>query len=153
MPAILQDPEVLVGLVSLIVVVVLAYAGFVANQKRERRSHTLNVLIQFSTSETLGKADRAAAQILEAGTLLPSELPDDQEATLMQLLDHYELVATAYNTGILDRPTVRHVRGGAMRRAFRLCEPYIRAHRDRLQRPELYLNLEKATRHMAKGKT
>lgn len=142
---ILEHSEAAVGLLSLIVIVVSAYAGFKVNQRRERRSHTLNVFMQFSTNENLAEADAMLAERLS--TEEPIREPETPElgAALMQMLDHYELIATAYRLGILDRVAVRHLRGGAMCRAYRLAEPYILDRREGLVRPELYGDLEVAT--------
>lgn len=142
---VLAHSEALVGLLSLILVLVTAYGGFRMNQLRERRSHTLNVLVLFSTNEVLAEADRVVAGRLAQPQPITNDIEPEFDRHLMHILDHYELIATSFKLGILDKTTVAHLRGGAMKRLYRMAEPYIITRRDMLERPELYKQLEDVT--------
>lgn len=107
-------------------------------RKAERRNQTLSVLLSLESIERLAVADRKFAKWIKTGHKFDGEtIGTEEESTVIDLLDFYEMVCTSIFMGNLDYKVTSHLRGGPMEGAYRVCENYIGQTRARLSRPEV----------------
>lgn len=124
-----------------------------------KRMYTFDILGDLSENGDLSDANFAMVQLINAKArigvdslnnpiiLNAHELPDEiiskimlTDENLVNLLNFYELIGTAYVNHTLDKALVLHVRGGPMSRAYDACEPYIISRRNSLGADSLYSN-------------
>lgn len=128
--------------------VLLALLIFViqSRQRRaqDRRNHTLNILLSLESIDRLSVADRQFARWIKADHRFETdELSEDDENTVIDLLDFYEMICTSIFMENLDYKVTDHLRGDPMNSAYRVSAGYIRERRKRIGRTNLYENLEK----------
>lgn len=131
--------------------VVVALLTWVVSQVRDRRarkaSHTADFLAQLLTNDALAEANLNVVMMIDAGEPIdPKALDRDTERHILRLLNYYEYVCSFYYEGVLDKKLVNELRGGPMRRAFRVLEGVIAAWRDQANAPKLFEYLERYAR-------
>lgn len=130
--------------VSILVAAGLGLLGFVYNHKTRQRALTVELLGHFSINDRIASANFTMSKLInEKEVLNGSEIEDDVDQHVLDLLNYYEFLATSYQQGALDKDVITHVRGGAMSRAFDVCAQYIEDRRRSLDAPNLYQNYEK----------
>jgi len=140
MPANFTD---ILTVLSLIVAIVFGIIGYRQNQISQKKSHTVNLLENFSTNETLAASDFKMTRLINGDRKLDGyEIDDETDGHVINLLDYYEFLTTSYVHGVVNRDVLLHVRGGAMSRAYFVCEKYIEDRRKMLNAPNLYKNYE-----------
>jgi hypothetical protein len=146
-------------IIPVITVVTLAVAGFITNQRRERREFTQRLMATVLEQEHLAHADYLIYQFMmqahgpEADgpprKCPVKDLQDTLQEAIRMTLNYYQMVAASFQRGILDRKFVLRVRGAYMRRLFLYFEDHINETRRGLGRPELYRELEILVRREA----
>ena len=133
----------LLTFVSIMVAIVFGIIGYRQNQLAQKKSHTVNLLENFSSNETLATADFQMTRLINNDKKLDGyEIEDETDSYVINLLDYYEFLATSYIHGVLNQDILLHIRGGAMSRAHFVCEKYIDDRRKMLNAPNLYRNYE-----------
>ncbi|HEX2191481.1 MAG TPA: DUF4760 domain-containing protein [Longimicrobiaceae bacterium] len=139
--------EVIVGAVSIVVSVLIAVWSVLATHRKDRSvqqiAHTANILANLSTSERLAESSYQLTRLINAGaTVSMSGIDPATEAHVVDVLDYYEFLCDLYENGIVNRGTVREIRGQLMKRTWTICEPYIMETRE-LQGRRVYSGLER----------
>ena len=133
----------LLTFLSILVAIIFGVIGYRQNQLAQKKSHTVNLLENFSSNETLATSDFKMTRLINSDKKLDGyEIEDDADSYVINLLDYYEFLSTSYVHGVLDREILLHIRGGAMSRAYFVCEKYISDRRKILNAPNLYRNYE-----------
>ncbi len=130
-----------------------------------KRMYTFDLLSDLSENGQLANANYAMVRLINAGALVGADengMPiitnkdkikprvlenlrvDDRE--LVDLLNYYELIGSAYANNVLDKDLVLQVRGGPISRAYDLCQGYIDARRASLGGENLYENMQLVAR-------
>ncbi|WP_420405503.1 DUF4760 domain-containing protein [Nisaea sp.] len=128
--------------------VLLALFIFVlqSRQRRaqDRRNHTLNILLSLESVDRLSSADRRFARWIKTNHRFTNDdISEEDENTIIDLLDFYEMICTSIFMENLDFKVTDHLRGDPMNAAYTVCTGYIRERRKRIGRANLYENLEK----------
>lgn len=128
---------------SILVAIYFGVIGFRQNKLAQKKSHTVNLLENISTNETLASSDFKMSRLINSKKVLSGyEVDDKLDRYVINLLDYYEFLATSYIEGVLDQEIILHIRGGAMSRAHKVCKQYIIDRREMLGAPDLYKNFE-----------
>lgn len=127
---------------SILVAIGLGIVGYLHARHLSRRSHTVTLLSMISSSDRIANSEFSMTRLINSGTRLDGAIDDETDRFVINLLDFYEFLATSWACGSVDGDILLHVRGGAMSRAFDVCERYISDRRQSLQAPNLYKNLE-----------
>ena len=129
-----------VGLIALATFLI----GYIQNRNAERRRQTLDFLLTINNEE--GPVHRSAMKmsaLISSGIELEDDNVDKEtDRVLIELLDFYDLVADSALRRIVDREMIITHLGGRMRSAYIITEKYIKARRERLDRPGLYRPFE-----------
>lgn len=131
---------------SISVLLALLIFAIQSRQRRaqDRRNHTLNILLSLESIDRLSVADRRFARWIKADHRFENdELGEEDENTIIDLLDFYEMICTSIFMENLDYRVTDHLRGDPMNSAYKVCAGYIRKRRRRIGRTNLYENLEK----------
>ncbi len=126
-----------------------------------KRMYTFDLLGDLSENGDLANANYAMVQLINAdarigadengkpvitnGDEIESSLFEDlqvDDRELVALLNYYELIGSAYASGVLDKDLVLQVRGGPISRAYEVCQAYIDARRTSLGAGNLYQNMQ-----------
>jgi len=122
---------------SLLVGVALAVIGFVQNRQVERRQRTVELIAALQNTDTLSAADGWMADRISRAEPVHDDVPKADDQQVITLLDYYEFLCILTERGHLDGDLLADLREPAMRRAFEICEPYVRVRRERVG-TELY---------------
>lgn len=150
----------LISAISLLIGVATLFIGLVTwvitqlmEWQARKATHTADFLSQLSTNESLSESHFKIAQISDAaGRLDPSSIDEDTERHVTRLLNFYEYMSVFYYHGVLDHALVRELRGGPVRRTFRVCEELILEWRRRLAAPKLFEYLERLAKEVTPPK-
>lgn len=143
------DPEISAALFTGILIVVLAISGFVVNQRRIKRNHTINFISSFSSDPFIVRADYMVHKFcLEGDPLDFDKQEEDVHLNIRSLLTFYELLAHTYHENMVDRKTVAKFRGRAMYEAYKILRGYIGSIRKKLGRDGIYSDYETLVREL-----
>jgi hypothetical protein len=138
-----NDPIQLGTLLSICSGIALAVIGFVRTRLQDRKRYTLGVLMGYSQSTELLKALHAlrehAALSRAAGQC---KVDAGLEEHLAVVLPHFQSIALAAKSGLLDRDIILSARYGSMQSIWESYGPYIEGKRRAFNRPLLYAELE-----------
>lgn len=138
-----------VTMVSVMVAVVFGIVSVRQNKKMQRRELTVQMLGNFSLNEILAVSDNRMAMLIKNNTRLDGTTIDDQtDGHVINMLDYYEFLCVSCQQKVLDVETVIYIRGGAMSRAYDVCEQYIKDRRKALAHPDLYASFEHMVCHI-----
>lgn len=136
------EPIQLGTLVSICSGIALAVVGFVRTRLEDRRRYTLGVLMGYSQSTELLRAlhfvrEHAARRPTQTG-----EVDGAVAEHLAIILPHFQSIALAAKSGLLDRDIILSARYGTMQAIWAAYGAYVRAQRTELNRPLLYIELQ-----------
>lgn len=141
------SPEITVGGLftglSVVVAFVLGVVGYLWSRKSTIRTHTIDLLVNLSTNERLAEANFEMTRLINEGVAIDGySIDDETDRYVIDILNYYEFLATAWDMDALNDEALLHIRGGAMSRAFDVSETYIVDRRESLDAPELYGKFE-----------
>ncbi|MEM0929510.1 MAG: DUF4760 domain-containing protein [Pseudomonadota bacterium] len=94
-------------LLTAVLALILAIFGYINNQRRQRRTQTLDLMLEFSRNEHLTRMARLIDARFLSGETITNDSLDEQEAEdISTLMVSLEYLAFAYNTGTVDRNSV-----------------------------------------------
>lgn len=99
------------------------------NEWGERRRTTIDLLANFSISDSLSESDAVVARRLVEGSPIGPDVEFDFDQHLMQILDYYEFLCRSAYMGALDRRTLAVTRRNAIRLLRDRSRPYVEARR------------------------
>jgi hypothetical protein len=127
----------------------LAVVGFVRTRVEDRKRYTLGVLMGYSHSIELLRSLHAVREYAAGGTQVDGKIDDAVADHLAIVLPHFQSIALAAKSGLLDREIILSARYGSMKAIWASYGPYVRAKRVELDRPLLYVELEEFLRENA----
>jgi hypothetical protein len=137
-------------LLSLCSGIALAVIGFVRTRLEDRKRYTLGVLMGYSQSTELLKMlhhIRQHAARIKAGA--EHRVDDAMAEQLAVVLPHFQSIALAAKSGLLNRDIIVSARYGTMKTIWDAYGPYVKSQRIELGRPLLYVELEEFLRDNA----
>ncbi len=139
-------------LISAIVVLIVAGAGFLTNQRREKREFTQTLLGRVLSDEHLARADFLIHQYMvdchKKGMptcctgISADDLPAELQEAIRMTMNYYQQIAISCQSGILDHHFVLQVWGVHIHRTVTFFLDYIEEMRRDSDRPALYAELE-----------
>ena len=129
------EPIQLGTLLSICSAIGLAVVGFVRTRLEDRRRYTLGVLMGYSQSTELLKALHVVREHR-------GEVDGAIAEHLAIILPHFQSIALAAKSGLLDRDIMIGARYGTMQAIWKRYGRYVADLRDQLERPLLYVELE-----------
>lgn len=126
---------------SVIVAVVFGVATVLQLRQSQRRQHTVELITNFQSTETLAAADGWMADRIASGRPVGADATGIEFHHAMTILDYYEFLSALGARGIIDSRLLLRLRGGTMRRCFDVCGEYIEHRRSKVG-TELYRNFE-----------
>jgi hypothetical protein len=136
------EPIQLGTLLSMCSAIVLAVVGFVRTRMEDRRRYTLGVLMGYSQSTELLKALHFVREYAARREPNDGQVDDAVAEHLAIILPHFQSIALAAKSGLLDRDIILSARYGTMKGIWEAYGAYVRAKRVQLNRPLLYIELE-----------
>jgi len=129
---------------SLLIAVVTFAASFLSKRRTDRLTRTLDfVRTIYEHDGPIRQANLELALWLSVEKNLdPDSLTEEDEKTLIGLIDYFDLIADSANRGIVDPEMIAIHLGGKMRSVYRQVENYIKSRREMLKRPGIYKPLE-----------
>jgi hypothetical protein len=130
--------------------IILAVFGFVRTRMQDRQRYTLGMLMGYSHSTELLRAlhsvrEHAARSKAQGECTVDAALAEH----LAIILPHFQSIALAAKSGLLDRDIILSARFGSMKTIWETYGSYVRAKRLELDRPLLYVELEEFLRENA----
>jgi hypothetical protein len=143
-----MDTTIQLGtLLSICSGIILAVFGFVRTRLQDRKRYTLGVLMGYSQSTELLKSLHYVREHAVRTKMLSDAKVDDAMAEhLAIILPHFQSIALAAKSDLLDRDIILSARYGSMNAIWENYGPYIREKRRELNRPLLYVELEEFLR-------
>jgi hypothetical protein len=127
--------------------IALAVIGFIRTRLEDRKRYTLGVLMGYSQSTELLKmmhhVREHAANIKAGGEC---QVDDVMAERLAVVLPHFQSIALASKSGLLNRDIIISARYGTMKTVWDCYGPYVKSQRIALNRPLLYVELEEFLR-------
>lgn len=134
---------------SILVAAVFGVATVLQLRQTQRRQHTIGLLTNFQSTESLNAADMWMAQRIATRLPIDDDLSPDDRRHVIAMLDYYEFLASLALRGFIDVPLLVELRCGAMRRSLHICWDYIMRCREEIG-AELYRSLEIFVREHAR---
>ena len=122
---------------------VLAGVGFLRARLEDRKRYTLGVLMGYSQSTELLRMlhhIRTHAARVKAGE--KCTVDEAMAERLAVVLPHFQSIAMAAKSGLLNRDIIISARYGTMLTIWECYEPYVKVQREELGRPLLYVELQ-----------
>ena len=139
-----------IQLLSICSGIVLAFIGYIRTRLEDRKRYTLGVLMGYSQSTELLKmlhhVREHAARIKAGGEC---KVDDATAERLAVVLPHFQSIALAAKSGLLNRDIIISARYGTMKTVWECYAPYVKSQRVELGRPLLYVELEEFLRDNA----
>ncbi|THV37161.1 DUF4760 domain-containing protein [Glycomyces buryatensis] len=126
---------------SVMVAVVFGATTVLQVRQSQRRQHTVDLITNFQSTETLAAADMWMAERIAAGRPVDADVTPDESLHAITILDYYEFLSMLGARGIIDVRLLLELRGGTMKRCFDTCRGYIE-HRQAQVGDELYRYFE-----------
>lgn len=144
---ILAHSEALATLLSVMVAIAAGWSGFAVSQRRQRRQHTVSIVLSLITNLHLMSANNLLnMRIGENRPIRRDELSAEELFDVLMILSFYEFLAIAYFKKELDRSIIHEQRRSGIRDGFRVLSEFIEERRMTLRRPRLYRNFEQLAR-------
>jgi len=138
-----KDLDILTSM-SILIAVFTFLVSHRSKNNSDRRRNTLDFL--FSVMKDQGNICQAnlqfASWILEGKVFENDNIDKNDDMTIIQLIDFYDLISDAAMENIIDKKMIILHLGGRMRSAHKIVEKYISARRNRLNRYNLYKPFE-----------
>ena len=146
-----MDTTIQLGtLLSICSGIALAVVGFVRTRMEDRKRYTLGVLMGYSHSTELLKSLHSVREHAARSRVQGECKVDDALAGhLAIILPHFQSIALAAKSGLLDRDIILSARYGSMKWIWDNYGPYVRTKRLEFGRPLLYAELEEFLRENA----
>lgn len=142
----------LIAAASVIVAAVTWFISQARDRERRQIAHSADLIATISAHEHLAKADFVMARMICKGDPIEEVggdlLAEELDRHVMALLDYYEFVATLYFANVVHCQTIERLRGPTMRRAWHLCEGYIKNRRRLFGSDEIGKDLERFVKEM-----
>lgn len=126
---------------SVMVAIVFGVTTVLQLRQSQRRQHTVELITNFQSTETLAAADIWMAGRIAAGRPVGGDVTPEESQHVITILDYYEFLSTLGARGIIDVRLLLRLRGGTMKRCFDTCRMYIE-HRRAQVGDELYRSFE-----------
>ena len=126
---------------SILVAVVFGAATVLQTRQTQRRQHSVELIMNFQTTDALVAADAWMAARIAARDPVGPTLPDAEQHHVVAMLDYYEFLSSLALRGYVDVRMLLGLRGGAMSRCFECCRGYIDHRREHVG-DELYRSVQ-----------
>lgn len=141
---------------SILVAVVFGAATVLQTRQTQRRQHSVELIMNFQTTDALVAADAWMACRIAAHEPVGPEVSADEARHVITMLDYYEFLSALALRGYVDVRMLLGLRGGAMSRCYECCRDYIDHRRehvgDELYRSVQVLTLEYTGRTRRRGR-
>lgn len=126
---------------SVLVAVVFGVATVLQLRQAQRRQHTVDLLTNFQSTDSLFAADMWMAERIASHRQIEVDVASEDARHVMAILDYYEFLSSLAIRGLVDTPLLLATRGGTMTRCLDICQAYIADRRAEVG-DELYWSFE-----------
>ena len=128
---------------ALVTGIVLAGVGYLRTWLEDRKRYTLNMLMGYSQgTELLRMLHHVREQAARVKAGEKCKVDAAMAERLAVVLPHFQSIALASQTGLLNRGILISARYGTMQTIWNCYQEYVEEQREQLDRPLLYKELE-----------